>query len=486
MERENIPVVYCNLRDSGHPFDPRFKKFTHTHLRHLFAWDKGVLHVYFRQQDLDNFKSFFIPEVARGGNFVRKLSSYHFKKGESLISYGKLFEKVDFSEKSNNELFKYLQAFKEHYYDLALYTYIPVIGTFALEDEVIPYLKAKLQDRQKEEKLGEYFGILTHHTGKSWNRIEEEGLEKIAKQLKKGTLIESPALQKMLREHTGKFLWLETAYKLLDKPLSEKYFVARLKKLQKTGLPVLPTKKVMDTRFREVVKELRVDLHHKRLFKALGQIIYLKEYRDGIYNHSHYHLNLLLREVAARFSLKHDELFYMKLSEFENLLRAGKKVEEQEIEHRKSLFVWLWDREEEYFAGNEARKVVNKEVNTLGIASHQAQEISGNVASNGIVRGRVKVVHSESELEKVHSGDVLVAYMTKPSYLPVMRKAVAFITNEGGITCHAAIVAREMRKPCIIGTKIATHVLKDGDLVEVDANNGVVRLLERKVPASNK
>ena len=59
-----------------------------------------------------------------------------------------------------------------------------------------------------------------------------------------------------------------------------------------------------------------------------------------------------------------------------------------------------------------------------------------------------------------------------------MKKAGAFVTNEGGITCHAAIVAREMKKPCIIGTKIATKVLKDGDLVEVDAENGVVRVIK--------
>jgi pyruvate,water dikinase len=59
-----------------------------------------------------------------------------------------------------------------------------------------------------------------------------------------------------------------------------------------------------------------------------------------------------------------------------------------------------------------------------------------------------------------------------------MQKAAAFVTDEGGLTCHAAIVAREMKKPCIIGTKIATKVLKDGDMVEVDANKGIVKILK--------
>lgn len=69
--------------------------------------------------------------------------------------------------------------------------------------------------------------------------------------------------------------------------------------------------------------------------------------------------------------------------------------------------------------------------------------------------------------------------MTSVDFVPIMKRASAFVTDEGGITSHASIVSREMNKPCIIGTKIATQVLKDGDLVEVDANNGVVKILKR-------
>ena len=63
------------------------------------------------------------------------------------------------------------------------------------------------------------------------------------------------------------------------------------------------------------------------------------------------------------------------------------------------------------------------------------------------------------------------------NFIGAMEKAAAFVTDEGGITCHAAIIAREMKKPCIIGTKNATKVLKDGDIVEVDANTGIVKII---------
>jgi len=102
------------------------------------------------------------------------------------------------------------------------------------------------------------------------------------------------------------------------------------------------------------------------------------------------------------------------------------------------------------------------------------QTIKGTVAFVGKVEGTVKVVKRIEDLKKVNKGDILVAQMTFPSYIVAMNRAAAFVTDEGGITCHAAIIAREIKKPCVIGTKIATKVLKDGDLVEVDAERGVV------------
>ena len=69
--------------------------------------------------------------------------------------------------------------------------------------------------------------------------------------------------------------------------------------------------------------------------------------------------------------------------------------------------------------------------------------------------------------------------MTRPEFVPLLKQASAIITDEGGITSHAAIVSRELKIPCIIGTKVATKVLKDGDKVEVNANHGVVRIIEQ-------
>jgi phosphohistidine swiveling domain-containing protein len=109
----------------------------------------------------------------------------------------------------------------------------------------------------------------------------------------------------------------------------------------------------------------------------------------------------------------------------------------------------------------------------------KADELHGQIAMKGKVTGVARVLYNKASIIDIKDGEILVTAMTTPDYLPAMNKAAAFVTDEGGITCHAAIVARELKKPCVIGTKIATKVIKSGDMVEVDADNGVVRILNK-------
>lgn len=105
--------------------------------------------------------------------------------------------------------------------------------------------------------------------------------------------------------------------------------------------------------------------------------------------------------------------------------------------------------------------------------------IKGIIANPGIVRGPAKIILSRKDFNKIEQGDIVVASMTRPEFIQVLDKASAIITNEGGITSHAAIISRELKKPCIIGTKIATKVIKDGDSLEVDADKGIIKILTK-------
>jgi phosphohistidine swiveling domain-containing protein len=110
--------------------------------------------------------------------------------------------------------------------------------------------------------------------------------------------------------------------------------------------------------------------------------------------------------------------------------------------------------------------------------SPNAKIIKGKTAFKGRVTGKVEVIFNKARIKDFKRGHILVSPMTTPDYLPAMKKASAFVTDEGGITCHAAIIARELKTPCVIGTKIATKILKGGDLVEVDANQGIIKILK--------
>ncbi len=110
--------------------------------------------------------------------------------------------------------------------------------------------------------------------------------------------------------------------------------------------------------------------------------------------------------------------------------------------------------------------------------------LKGISANKGIYQGRVKIIRTlfsdkiQEEIKKVNKGDIIVAETTGPEMMVALEKAGAIVTDEGGITSHAAIVSRELDIPCIVGAKIATKVLKDGDLIELDANQGIIKKLQ--------
>lgn len=157
---------------------------------------------------------------------------------------------------------------------------------------------------------------------------------------------------------------------------------------------------------------------------------------------------------------------------------VDKKIPQiKELEKRKQGYIYFEDKlyadstleQLEKMAGI---KIIRQNLSNDGL-------LKGRMAMPGKAKGKVKIVLDCQEMSKVKKGDILVAPMTTPDYLMAMRKASAFVTDEGGLTCHAAIVAREIGKPCLIGTKTATRVLKDGDLVEVDAEKGRVKIIKK-------
>lgn len=131
-----------------------------------------------------------------------------------------------------------------------------------------------------------------------------------------------------------------------------------------------------------------------------------------------------------------------------------------------------------WFRGRSLTALVGAEVNWLEQTIFEQQRMAvlrGKTAYPGKVVGTVRLVFDPTQPGTFNRGDILVTTMTRPEYVPLMKLAGGIVTDGGGMLSHAAIVARELKKPTVIGTQTATQVLKTGDRVEVDATSGTVR-----------
>ena len=105
--------------------------------------------------------------------------------------------------------------------------------------------------------------------------------------------------------------------------------------------------------------------------------------------------------------------------------------------------------------------------------------IKGDIVYTGKVKGYAKVIYAKEDFAKFNDGDIIVSSMTTPKFLSILKRSVGFITDEGGVTCHAAIVSRELKKPCLINCGNATSIIHDGDYIELDSYKGIVTILEK-------
>ncbi|MEM4155358.1 MAG: pyruvate, water dikinase, partial [Archaeoglobaceae archaeon] len=162
-------------------------------------------------------------------------------------------------------------------------------------------------------------------------------------------------------------------------------------------------------------------------------------------------------------------------NEIKRLVDLGELIEDH---YRKPQDVeWAIEGETVYIVQSRPITTI-KEAKEEKIELEEAGKIllKGLGASPGLAVGEVRIVQSEKDISKVREGDILVAVMTTPDMVPAMKRASAIVTDEGGMTCHAAIVSRELGVPAVVGTKNATEVLKDGMVVTVDGEKGMVYL----------
>ncbi len=184
-----------------------------------------------------------------------------------------------------------------------------------------------------------------------------------------------------------------------------------------------------------------------------------------------YALKKHLKEFAKKHKLTLEQIDQLTFSE----ITQG-KVNKKEINKRKKQFIYIYFNNQEYINANKnfVQRIDKLLAPKIAV---KTRTVKGKTAQPGKVTGTVQIIHHLKEIKKFKKNNILISTSTNPESMPAIKKARAIITDEGGIICHAAIISRELKIPCIVGTKIATQILKNGDKIEVDATRGVIKKL---------
>lgn len=233
------------------------------------------------------------------------------------------------------------------------------------------------------------------------------------------------------------------------------------------------TKRKERLRARKLLADLQGDA--ARTVELIRRFTYLRtRVAESSDRYFYYVRSSLLREICKRFNLDDETLALYRFDEAARLFE-GERLSLTQLTRRKSgeAIVFNGDDVKTYFGAN-AYALLSKLMPRLD----SSRAVYGEIACRGEVTGKVKVVGSFKEAQIMEEGCILVTSMTTPDLSLALERAAGIITDEGGVTCHAAIIAREYAVPCLVGTRVATQVLSDGMTVRLDCVNGCFEILD--------
>jgi phosphohistidine swiveling domain-containing protein len=232
--------------------------------------------------------------------------------------------------------------------------------------------------------------------------------------------------------------------------------------IQKYYLPHLSAKYMVDY------------LSAKELKKYLPLLEDARLYAELVFRNSEDFLEKVLSQIAKQNKYPKNVLLAASAIELDNYFKNKKLPSKAELKKRfiKSALI-VKKAQQHLYVGMEVN-TIEKIITFLDIKT----QLLGQSAYRGKAIGKARIILNPKKVGIFEKGDILVTGMTRPDFLTLMKKSAAFVTDAGGILSHAAIVARELKKPCIIGTKFATKIFKDGDIIEVDADNGIIKKIK--------
>ncbi len=463
-----LPVWYKMLAASS----KEFKKLYGLKIPYVTIWEKNQTEFYMHSQE---YRTVVYRTTAK--LYSLKNISSHFKK---MFSYCQRAQRQAQTFYNPGKLNKYSsrELLNLHNKILKDYSLSFIYGFVTWGSQVIQQeAELIINQYQKQIKslginLETVLGILLIPEKMSLYNKKEQALDELVVKHRRN-LKDNPKLKKDINNFLAQYRWV--GYDYGGPAMSYQEVIKALRSRKKKENDEI-TKK-------EIIAQCKFKQEELNIFKVLSSLSYTKDIRNLTDDYVHYCLDNFYLAIGKRYGLTKMGVRFLWPEELESLIKNERRYTKNYIKKKRDCCAATTCKVQgykNYYIGKEAVNFKKRFIKKFQAENKtESAVIKGTIAATGKVKGRVKIVGSFSEINKVKKGDILVTSMTSPKFMPAITKAGAIVTDEGGLTCHAAIIAREIGKPSIIGTKIATKILKDNDIIEVDADKGIVNIIKR-------
>lgn len=307
---------------------------------------------------------------------------------------------------------------------------------------------------------------------------ENISLLTIAQKMKEGKPV-----TRHVTNHTKKFCWMNSIC-WWDEPFTEAHYHHEAKQLVGYGPKKQLAQIVVERKhqyqtasaiLRELKKKFPLAWQYIDIIREMADM--REESWDAV-SRAGVRLRPRFKILAAKHYISYNQLMMLSVNEMLALMNGSLPINVRELHQRLKSFSIFSTHETAGMPLMYSGAVSEKLSLTVERTPKNTSQFSGLTIWPGSIKGKVRVLQSADEINKMRDGEILVCPMTDPDYMPAIKKAKAIVTDQGGVLCHAAIVARELQKICVVGTQIATKILGDGDMVEVNANTGIVKKLK--------
>ncbi|MBS3061911.1 MAG: hypothetical protein J4215_05000 [Candidatus Diapherotrites archaeon] len=463
--------------------------------------------------DLDHGLRRFVPK----GYGLNKLACSHdeirwlFDEDELIAAGRMLADRLEKNPQYANslfELFRYICKLNEDYCDSLLPKRVGLLSTQEIIESIrkffnvyqplwdlgpfgelidfsLPGLLSEDLSAQKipSKEISTIISALSMPTDDSFSRAAEKSVLQISavianRQTPNKNWRKDAQIRPLMEAHLEKFYWTPCNYfsfsglgwnnleSLIESALNAKENpTERLRAIEKQ-------KKESQAEQNRLISKYLFSSKALFFFELAKKVSILYDDRKKTQMKGFFSVGRLLKELARRRGIDSDVakyLFSFELTDF-----AQGKISRQTLEARREhCFVNYNVYPFQVLTGKEAvlaeEKLWQKSVVTQN-------EVAGLCASPGTVSGIARVIRSARDLGQLQPGEILVTGMTSPEFVPMLKKTVGIITDDGGITCHAAIISRELGIPCIVGTKVGTKIIQNGDKIDLRAHHGLARI----------